>query len=78
MVAKAMNKSPSMVSKVVASKVRSYSVAEGVAKVLGKTIDDVFPGQYLGANRKKYRTTDEYETKIEELRTLLQEKSVSQ
>ncbi|HET8817690.1 MAG TPA: helix-turn-helix transcriptional regulator [Pseudidiomarina sp.] len=43
MLAAALQKSPSLVSKVAARKARSQVVAQAIAKALGKSIEDVFP-----------------------------------
>lgn len=43
MLAAALQKSPSLVSKVAARKARSQVVAQAIAKALGKPIETVFP-----------------------------------
>lgn len=43
MLAKALGKSPSLISKVASRKARSQSVALAIAKALGRPIDEVFP-----------------------------------
>lgn len=43
MLAKALGKSPSLISKVAARKARSRSVAEAIAKALGRSVEEVFP-----------------------------------
>ncbi|PTB83279.1 DNA-binding protein [Pseudidiomarina aestuarii] len=43
MLAAALQKSPSLVSKVAARKARSQVVAQAIAKAIGKPIEEVFP-----------------------------------
>lgn len=43
MLAKALGKSPSLISKVAARKARSQAVAAAIAKALDLAIEDVFP-----------------------------------
>ncbi|RUO59422.1 helix-turn-helix domain-containing protein [Pseudidiomarina insulisalsae] len=51
MLAKALGKSPSLISKVAARKARSYVVAQALAKALQRPVEEVFPDveQYHGA-----------------------------
>ncbi|MEX1221798.1 MAG: hypothetical protein WEA82_06770 [Idiomarina sp.] len=51
MLAQALGKSPSLISKVAARKARSRVVAEALAKALNKPIEQVFPDivEYQGA-----------------------------
>lgn len=68
MIAEALGKSPSMVSKVVSGNARSQVVAEAVAKILNRSVNELFPNQYnwVGKSRMKER-----DSRVRELKTLL-------
>ncbi|RTE87479.1 MULTISPECIES: helix-turn-helix transcriptional regulator [Gammaproteobacteria] len=70
MVAEALDKSPSLISKVVARQAKSKGVAEAIAKILGKNVEEVFPDvpEY---NHEVPSTHSERASKISELRNLL-------
>lgn len=70
LVAEALNKSPSLISKVVARQAKSKGVAEAIAKIIGKNVEKVFP------DVPEYRhdipsTHSERASKVSELKKLL-------
>lgn len=71
MLAEAINKSPSLVSKVLSRQARSKRVAEAVASILEKNIAEVFPDvpEYQHQIPAK---TQERAARVEELRAKLQ------
>lgn len=75
MLAEVLQKSPNLISKVIHGKARSVAVAQSVSKVLGLTLNDVFPCQYDSYHERGYTGSPAYKTKQEELRELLMEDS---
>ncbi|MRJ41059.1 helix-turn-helix domain-containing protein [Idiomarina sp. FenBw--71] len=69
MLAEALNKSPSLISKVVARKAKSQPVALAIAKALELEIEEVFPD--VEAYHHKPLTPAEREQKQQELKALL-------
>lgn len=69
MLAKALNKSPSLISKVAARKARSQEVAEALAKVLKRPVAEVFPD--VEAYQQQPRTKASKQKKQHELNALL-------
>ena len=70
MLAEAIDKSPSLISKVASRQAKSRFVAESIAKVLGMTVAQVFPDvpeyQLVKPASEQERTT-----RVNELRSLL-------
>jgi len=69
MVANALDKSPSLVSKVAARKARSRMVAEALAKAIQRPIEEVFPD--VPAYHSKAVSAAEKQKKQRELAALL-------
>ncbi|MDN7123312.1 helix-turn-helix domain-containing protein [Pseudidiomarina terrestris] len=74
MLAKALGKSPSLISKVASRKARSQSVAAALAKALDRPIEEVFPDveSYHGA---VVTSKEDREQKERELVALLNDKN---
>lgn len=71
MVAESIGRSPSLVSKVVSDKARSFDAANAVAKAIDKPLDDVFPGKYHTVGQRDYKQSFEYKIKLAELHAQL-------
>lgn len=71
MVAEAIGKSPSLISKVVSGKAVSYDAATAVAKAIDLPLSMVFPETYEQKNQRGFKKTDAYQQKLGELRALL-------
>ena len=71
MIAKVLGKSSSLVSKVLNGKARSLVVAQAIAKILEKDINQVFPNQYDTFRGRLPKNSDAYQEKQEELRRIL-------
>ncbi|CAB0149582.1 hypothetical protein PSI9734_00152 [Pseudidiomarina piscicola] len=74
MLAKALGKSPSLISKVASRKARSHSVAHAIAKALGHPIEEVFP-DVESYHRPTPSSKIERDQKERELVALLNDKS---
>lgn len=66
MLAKALGKSPSLISKVASRKARSHAVAVAIAKALDRPIEDVFPdvSEYHSAVPKNRRERKQKEREL--------------
>ncbi|MCH8493940.1 MAG: helix-turn-helix domain-containing protein [Idiomarina sp.] len=71
MIAEVLGKSPSLVSKVLHNKARSFLVAKGIAQILGQDIRQVFPNQYDKLRGRTSKASESYKAKQKELRKLL-------
>lgn len=71
MIAEALDKSPSLVSKVASRKARSQPVALAIAKALGMEIDEVFPD--IDAYHHQPMTAEQRKQKQRELVALLKD-----
>ncbi|OZB04902.1 MAG: hypothetical protein B7X54_06860 [Idiomarina sp. 34-48-12] len=71
MIAEALGKSPSLVSKVASRKARSQPVALAIAKALGMAIDEVFPD--IDAYHQQPLTAEQRKQKQRELVALLKD-----
>ncbi|MCC5856215.1 MAG: helix-turn-helix domain-containing protein [Idiomarina sp.] len=71
MLSNVLDKSPSLISKVIHGKGRSYVVAEAVAKILEMSVSEVFPNQYDKYLGRAYKSSKVFQEKQEELRRIL-------
>lgn len=71
MVAEAIGKSPSLLSKVVSGKAVSYEVASKIATAIEKPLAQVFPGTYALKRQRDFKNSEAYRQKLGELRALL-------
>lgn len=73
LIADAMERSPSLISKVVCRKATSIDVAKAIAKVIGKPLEEVFP-DVPGYQRRLIPSrseTAEYQKVVKRLRTTI-------
>lgn len=71
MLADALNKSPSLISKIVGRKAKSRPVANAIAKVLGMDIKEVFPDVEEYHTEARPANEAEREKRLSNLKSLL-------
>lgn len=71
MIADVLGKSPSMISKVIHGNANSLSIAQAIAKVLGKPLTEVFPARYDYCGSRCQKDSNQYLLKLRELTNLL-------
>lgn len=71
MIAVVLEKSPSLVSKVINGRARSMKVAKAISKVLEKNLTEVFPGQYPSSAASDFKNSNDYHLRLKALERLL-------
>lgn len=76
MLAEAIDKSPSLISKVASRQAKSRFVAEAIVKILGSSMNQVFPDvpEYQLAKPASF---EERSSRVDELRNILAKRSLS-
>lgn len=73
MIAEVLQKSPSMISKVINRRAKSFPIAQAISKILERKVSDVFPSLYESDDQPVRKNMPGYMDKRRELESILSE-----